>query len=74
MKAMGFASSAPRQRASVRKFYMYYCSIIRQIDNVAMDTSKSKRLVVQFAENLKECEHICRVNSDGSETSLENCG
>ena len=36
---------------------MYYCSIIRLIDNVSMGTSKSKHLVVQFTENLKECEH-----------------
>ena len=41
----------------MRKFYMYYCSIIRLIDNVSMDMSKSKHLVVQFTENLKECEH-----------------
>lgn len=52
-----FEAFLSRQRASVRKFYMYYCSIIRLIDNVSMDMSKSKHLVVQFTENLKECEH-----------------
>lgn len=52
-----FESFRRRQRASVRKFYMYYCSIIRLIGNVPMDMSKSKHLVVQFTENLKECEH-----------------
>ena len=52
-----FEAFLSRQRASVRKFYMYYCSIIRPIDNVSMDMSKSKHLVVQFTENLKECEH-----------------
>ena len=52
-----FESFRRRQRASVRKFYMYYCSIIRPIDNVSMDMSRSKHLVVQFTENLKECEH-----------------
>ena len=52
-----FESFRRRQRASVRKFYMYYCSIIRLIGNVSMDMSKSKHLVVQFTENLKECEH-----------------
>ena len=52
-----FEAFLSRQRASVRKFYMYYCSIIRPIDNVSMDMSRSKHLVVQFTENLKECEH-----------------
>ena len=52
-----FESFRRRQRASVRKFYMYYCSIIRLIGNVSMDMSKSKHLVVQLTENLKECEY-----------------
>ena len=52
-----FESLRRRQRASVRKFYMYYCSIIRLIDNVSMGTSNGKRLVVQLTENLKECEY-----------------
>ena len=54
---ISFECCVLRQRASVRKFYMYYCSIIRLIDNVSMGTSKSKHLVVQFTENLKEREH-----------------
>ena len=52
-----FEAFLSRQRASVRKLYMYYCSIIRLIDNVSMGTSNGKRLVVQLTENLKECEH-----------------
>ena len=52
-----FESFRRRQRASVRKFYMYYCSIIRLIGNVSIYMPKSKHLVVQFTENLKECEH-----------------
>ena len=45
---------------------MYYCSIIRLIDNVSMGKSKSKHLVVQFTENLKECEHNMGLSVGGT--------
>lgn len=69
-----FEAFLSRQRASVRKFYMYYCSIIRLIDNVSMGTSNGKRLVVQLTENLKECEHNMGLYFNGRKLPLQGRG
>ena len=53
---------------------MYYCSIIRLIDNVSMGTSNGKHLVVQFAENLKECEHNMGLYFNGRKLPLQGRG
>lgn len=69
-----FEAFLSRQRASVRKFYMYYCSIIRPIDNVSMDMSKSKHLVVQLTENLKKCERNMGLYFNGRKLPLQGRG
>ena len=53
---------------------MYYCSIIRIIDNVFIGTSNGKRLVVQLTENLKECEHNLGLYFNGRKLALHARG